>query len=258
MENLPLYNFEKAKLTKSFATITPPIFILRVWGEMKSLNPTINLVRTGEVKDGYVVVRVEGKDGDAIGSAGYTRQTSFQEVKGTKGVVVIGENKTVELDYADAGFGDTAETTAATPKLGDINGMHEIVLKSYVNDELFGVSETTLRLTIDGNCNVAGTAVVTNPSLEHPILCQSHVTGKYYPSSIMINPSTIEVSGYPEIHWPKGAGIGPVILENYKASVALYGNGTNDPHQQDTISYQYRNTQMNWVKLNQLVKVITD
>ncbi len=251
MDNLSLYNFENAKLTLTLAQVIPPLYNLTVTGKTGSLNPTINLVKTGAIVDGYVEVAVEGKDGMAIGSMDYTRQISLQELEGTKGVLVKGENKTVELNW------EVASTKTGAADLADVDGMKELTLQSYVNDMIFGATETTLKLTIDGNYNVTGTAVVVTHGIENPIVCKSHVTGKFFPSSIMINPSTIEVTGYPEIHWPSGGGVGPVIPQNYKASITLYANVEGQPHQQDMISYQYRNGQFNWVKLNQKVKVIS-
>lgn len=89
----------------------------------------------------------------------------------------------------------------------------------------------------------------TNP----PVNVTSHVTGTWqYELTGGAFPGTVKIvlQGWPEIKWPARGGIGPVILENYRATLKL-----SPKH--SVISYDYRDAAGEWVSVSdQAVKVI--
>ncbi|TWB77708.1 uncharacterized protein DUF1842 [Nitrospirillum amazonense] len=88
----------------------------------------------------------------------------------------------------------------------------------------------------------------TNPSVN----VTSHVTGTWrYELTGGGFPGTVSVvlQGWPEIKWPPRGGIGPVIPENYRATLHLSPKGS-------VISYDYRDAAGEWVSVGeQPVKV---
>lgn len=231
------YSFETAEMHMTLCCIIPPIYNVKVTGETGSLNPVIKLVSTGQVDNNYVVVEVQGKDGMAIGSMEYTKSIDLQEVKDTKGVVVKGANgKEVQLDWNDVSkLSDTATT-----------GLFHLQLQSETN--LMGAPILHMSLGVDSvNDKVTGIASVTQ-ALEKPVVCTSHVTGNLIYETVMkpgVSKIRIDLSGYPEIHWPSGGGVGPVIPKNFSAMLLFDSNWTNG-----TVQYQYATTS-GWVKESQ-------
>ena len=239
LQNLELYPFESAEMHVTAAAIIPPIFNLEVKGETGSLDAVIELVNTKEVEDGYLVVVVLGKDGLAIGSGPYKKSIDITEVVKTEGVVVKGaDGKEQKLPW------DAVTKTNAKEAVG----FFHMSLRSESN--LAGAPIVYLELGVDTvNEAVTGSAIVTQ-ALKNPVVCKSHVTGVLI-SQFVMPPGTstyrIDLTGYPEIHWPKGGGIGPVIPKNFTATLLFDSNWANG-----TIQYQYA-TASGWVKENQKI-----
>jgi len=237
-----LYSFENAIMHITQATIIPPIYYVEVTGETGSLDATINLVNTGDIEEGYLLLEVQGKDGPAIGSTSYSRSIDISQVKGTKGVKVIGKkNKEVKLDWIDSTQLSSKSTT----------GLFHLLLQS--ESRLPGAPILHLQLGVDTmNSTVSGIATVTQP-LAEPVVSTSHVIGNVIYESVMKPGKSmirIDLSGYPEIHWPKGAGLGPVIPKNFSAIILFDEHWNNG-----TIQYQYL-TSSGFVKENQKLVLI--
>ena len=236
-----LYSFENAKMHITAATIIPPIYYVEVSGVTGSLNPTINLVNTGAIENGYLVLEVLGEDGVATGSMNYSRSIDVSEVENTLGVVVKGaNNKEVKLEWSDV---NQLSSTATT-------GLFHLPLQS--ESSLFGAPILHLQLTVDSvNNKVSGGATVTQP-LAKPVVCTSHVTGNLIYETVLAPGKSmirIDLTGYPVIHWPAGAGVGPVILKNFSAMILFDENWNNG-----TVHYQYA-TSTGWVKESQKIFV---
>ena len=239
-----LYSFENAKMHITAATIIPPIYYVEVSGETGSLNPTINLVNTGAIDNGYLVLEVQGeKPGKvvAIGSMSYSRSIDVSQAEHTQGVIIKGANKEVKLEWSDV---NQLSSTATT-------GLFLLPLQS--ESLLLGAPILHLQLTVDSvNNKVSGGATVTQP-LAKPVVCTSHVTGNLIYETVMAPGKSmirIDLSGYPVIHWPAGGGVGPVILKNFSAMILLDENWNNG-----TVHYQYA-TSTGWVKESQKISVV--
>ncbi|MBB6251958.1 DUF1842 domain-containing protein [Nitrospirillum iridis] len=100
-----------------------------------------------------------------------------------------------------------------------------------------GAPTDTLTLTVyTPNREVTGHSVVSQ-AVNPPLHVASHVTGTLIYETV-IGPGSkvrIDLNGWPEIHWPKQAGIGPVIPQNYKATLLLEPN-----YASGIIRYEYR------------------
>jgi hypothetical protein len=100
-----------------------------------------------------------------------------------------------------------------------------------------GAPINTLNLTVyTPKSTVTGHSEVSQ-AVNPPLNVSSHVTGNLIYATVMGPGSKIrlDLTGWPEIVWPAGAGVGPVIPENYSAIVLLepdYSGGE--------IIYQYR------------------
>ena len=111
---------------------------------------------------------------------------------------------------------------------------------------LMGAPTVKLSLTIDTVTDVANGLATVTQALEDPIVCRSHVNGPVIYEYTMDPESScirVDLTGYPEIHWPSGGGIGPVIPANFKAQILLSTNW-----QEGKIYYQYQTSTGNWVK----------
>lgn len=242
-QNLALYPFENATMHITQATIIPPIFDVVVTGATGSLNPVIKLVNTHQVADDYLVIEVVGKDGVAIGTTQYSKSIDVSALTELKGVVVKGANKEVTLDW-DA---PKQLSTKATV------GLFPLTLQS--ESSLLGAPTVNLQLTIDTpNKTVSGLATVSNGSLAKPIVCKSHVTGDFIYETVMSPGESkirIDVTGHPQIHWPKGGGVGPVIPKNFSAMILL-----NTDWSEGTIQYEYATGVNEWQKESQAIKSV--
>ena len=228
-----LYSFENAKMHLTAATIIPPIYYVEVSGETGSLNPTINLVNTGSINNGYLELEVQGNDGIAIGTMSYSRSIDVSEVEHTQGVIIKGANKEVKLEWSDVNQLSSSATT----------GLFLLQLQS--ESQFLGAPILQLQLTVDTvNNNASGGATVTQP-LAKPVVCSSHVTGNLIYETVMAPGKSmirVDLTGYPVIHWPAGGGVGPVILKNFTAMILFDENWNNG-----TVHYQYA-TSTGWVK----------
>lgn len=208
-----LYPFERATLEISPAMIIPPIFTLTVFGETQSLGATIEIVNTHDTVNGYMIFEVLGKDTAAIGSIGYERNIGAQEIEGTKGVLIVGLNKEVKLDWNSA------------TQLSKVDTVGLFHLNLITESGILGAPTLTLSLGVDTvNKKVTGVAEVYDNSLRDPVLCQSHVTGEMIYEVVMPpghSAIRIDLTGYPEIHWPVYGGIGPVIPSNFTAVIVF-------------------------------------
>lgn len=237
---LGLYPFQSASLKVVPVGLHPPLYRLTVSGETGSLNPVIELRNTHLVEGGYLVVEVLGQDGAAIGSTHYQRSIDFQEVPDTLGVVVTGKGKSEKLDWGNVRhISDSAAT-----------GLFFLPLKSVSN--MPGAPVVNLRLTVDSvNNTVNGLAVVTQ-ALAHPVVCKSSVSGNLIHETVM-SPGTsrirIDLTGYPEIHFPPNGGIGPVVPKNFTAMILFDTDWSNG-----TIQYQYLGGS-GWIKENQPIEI---
>ena len=112
--------------------------------------------------------------------------------------------------------------------------------------EAIGAPIVNYRLTVDTvNERATGLAEVTQ-ALAQPVVCSSHVSGPVIYETVMGPGSKIrlDLDGYPIFHFPAGAGIGPVILENFKSIVLL------DPDwQTGEVRYQYRASDGSWIHI---------
>jgi len=236
-----LYPFENAVMHITPSMIIPPIFNVEVKGETGSLNPIIKLINTGNVEEGYLILEVVGKDGVAIGSAPYTRSIDVSQEKNTNGVRVIGLKKDVKLDWE--------KSNQISPKA--TAGLFHLPLQS--ESPLFGAPMLHLQLGVDTiNNTVSGIATVTQ-ALAEPLVCTSHVTGNVIYETVMKPGKSmirIDLSGYPEIHWPQGGGVGPVIPKNFTAMILFDENWNNG-----TVQYQYL-TSSGFVKEVQKIELI--
>ncbi|WP_044564365.1 DUF1842 domain-containing protein [Azospirillum sp. B4] len=100
-----------------------------------------------------------------------------------------------------------------------------------------GAPTDALNLTIyTPKREVTGHSLVTQAT-NPPLHVASHVTGTLIYETV-IGPGSkvrIDLNGWPEIHWPPQAGIGPVIPQNYKAILLLEPNFASG-----VIRYEYR------------------
>lgn len=242
-QHLELYPFETAKMHISAATIIPAIYNITVTGITGSLDAVIELVNTRRILDNYLVIQVLGKDGDAIGSAGYTKTINVSEVKDTEGVMIIGaDEKAVKLNWN--------AVTQLNAK--DAVGFFHLPLQS--KSSLMGAPILHLQLGVDTvSEKVTGSAVVTQ-ALKDPVVCKSHVTGNLIHETVMPPGESkirIDLTGYPQIHWPSNGGVGPVILKNFKAILLFNDDWTNG-----VVQYQYA-TASGWVKEKQNISIVT-
>jgi hypothetical protein len=236
-----LYPFENAVMHITIATSIPPIFNVEVTGQTGSLNPIIHLTNTGNIEEGYLILELLGKDGDAIGSAPYSKNISILQEGNTNGVMVKGLKKDVKLDWENSNQISPRATT----------GLFHLPLRS--KSRIIGAPILHLQLGVDTiNHTVSGIATVTQ-ALAEPVVSTSHVTGKLIYETVMKPGKSmirIDLSGYPEIHWPKGMGIGPIISKNFSSIILFdehWGNGIVD--------YQYL-TSHGFVKQNQKIVLI--
>jgi hypothetical protein len=236
-----LYPFENAEMHITQAMIVPPIFNLEVKGKTGSLNPIIKIIKTGNIEDGYLILEVMGKDGAATGTAPYSRNIDISPEKNTQGVRVIGLNKDVKLDWE--------KSNQISPKA--TAGLFHLPLQS--ESPLLGAPILHLQLGVDTvNNTVSGIATVTQ-ALADPVVCTSHVTGNLIYETVMKPGKSmirIDLSGYPEIHWPKGGGVGPVIPKNFSAMILFDENWNNG-----IVQYQYL-TSFGFVKEDQKIALI--
>ena len=243
METSNLYPFKSASLAIAPTPILPPVYTLTVVGETRSLNATINLIDTGETIDNYLVVAVVGKDGEAIGTTRYVRRTDVIEREGTKGVLVRGLDHTEKVNWPHL----------EKVNLKEFDGFNCICVQT-IPDPL-GSLQLTLDLCIDVHDNVTGMATIEEVTDFHPkVIGRYYVNGKYIPSGIIINPSIIELKGYPEIIWPSHGGVGPVVLPSFFAEVLLFENPKGEPHQTDSVKYKFKDGSR-WVKKEQQARV---
>ncbi len=238
MITLDLYQFENAKMSITPAMIVPPVFRVEVTGETGSLGFVIELVKQEQLDNGYIVIEVLGKDNEAIGTAKYTRSILISKEKGTKGVIVKGaKNKSVTIDWDAASKLKTTATSGLFP------------LKVQSETTLFGAPILHVTLGVDTvNKKVTGIATVTQ-ALQNPIVCTSHVTGDLIYETVQspgISKIRIDLTGYPEIHWPTNAGIGPVIPKNFSA-ILLFDKDWSS----GIAMYQYRTNNAGWIKEEQ-------
>ncbi|MBT9372535.1 DUF1842 domain-containing protein [Rhizobium sp. CSW-27] len=100
-----------------------------------------------------------------------------------------------------------------------------------------GAPVNTLSLTVyTPKSIVTGHSEVTQ-AVNPPLNVSSHVTGTLIYETVMGPGSKvrIDLTGWPEINWPAGAGVGPVIPENYSAIIVLEPDFSSGE-----IIYQYR------------------
>lgn len=241
-QELELYPFETATLQKSAAMIIPPIFILEVKGKTGSLNPEIQLVNTGKISDGYLVVQVVGANGTAVGEMDYSRELNFTESDRTKGILIQGaQNHAMNLDW-----NDVTEVHANT-----MVGLFHLSLQS--ESPLLGAPVVNLQLGVDTiNKKVSGFAAVTQP-LINPNVCTSHIVGTMIHEYVMkpgVSYIRVDLAGYPEIHWPSGSGIGPVVLKNFSGTILFNADWSNG-----IVHYQYNCGGSGWVQENQKISM---
>jgi len=76
-----------------------------------------------------------------------------------------------------------------------------------------------------------------------PLNLNSKVDGEYTYMCVMPKNCHILVTaqGYPEIKWPKGAGLGPVILPNFELRMVLTENWKSG-----TANYKYQDNSGRW------------
>lgn len=234
MKQLPLYPFSSASIKVSAATIFPPIYIVTVEGTTDSLDPTIELVDTKQTENDYLVVNVEGKDGLAIGSMQYKKTINVQQAANLKGVLVKGEGKEQTLEWSN-----TAELTATA-------GLFHLPLQS--SSQLLGAPTINLQLGVDTVNETASGIATVHQSTRQGTVCTSEVKGKViyeYTMDPKDSKIRIDLTGYPNIHWPPHGGVGPVILPNLKATILLDTDWSSG-----TIMYQYMHNS-GWVHESQ-------
>jgi len=236
-----LYPYENAVMHITQAMIIPPIFNIKVTGETGSLNPIIKLVNTGKIENGYLIIEVEGRDGIAIGSVEYSRSMDISQIKDTLGIRIIGSDKDVTLDWKNSNQISPEATT----------GLFHLPLQS--ESQLLGAPILHLQLGVDTmNNTVSGIATVTQP-IAKPVVCTSHVTGSLIYETVMKPGKSkirIDLSGYPEIHWPTRAGVGPVIPKNFTAMILFDEDWNNG-----IVQYQY-STQTGIIREDQKIEIV--
>ncbi|MDE1145943.1 MAG: DUF1842 domain-containing protein [Azospirillaceae bacterium] len=101
-----------------------------------------------------------------------------------------------------------------------------------------GAPRNTLNLTVyTPKGEVTGHSQVTQ-AVSPPVRVDSHVTGTWNYEIVggkLPGTVRIDLNGWPEIHWPPRAGIGPVIPQNYKSTLLLRAGSTSG-----VIRYEYR------------------
>ncbi|MTI44148.1 uncharacterized protein DUF1842 [Roseibium hamelinense] len=116
-----------------------------------------------------------------------------------------------------------------------------------------GAPTNTLMLTV-----YAPTQTVTGHSSVHqainpPLNVESHVSGNLIFATVMDKEKSrirIDLAGWPEIRLPGGAGIGPVIPENYNAQILL-----KTDYSEGTIRFRFRDDFMSeWHSVSQEIK----
>ncbi len=132
-------------------------------------------------------------------------------------------------------------------------GLFLLNLESFPKQGIVGAPTLSLHLTVDTVSDQAhGMAVVTQ-ALEQPIVCRSSVSGNVIYETVMSPGESkirIDLTGYPEIHWPSHGGIGPVMPKNFKAMVLLDSDWKNG-----TVVYQYL-TYAGWQSVSQGIAIV--
>ena len=125
------------------------------------------------------------------------------------------------------------------------------LLKLETRTDLIGGAVLNLILTVyTPTDTVTGYAEVTQP-LEHPVVAQAHVTGVLIHETVLPPSKShvrIDLTGYPEIHWPLPGGVGPVIGQNFKSIIVLEAD-----YSEGTIRYQYKSHTGRWIVLEQKI-----
>jgi hypothetical protein len=119
-----------------------------------------------------------------------------------------------------------------------ISGLFLLKLKSVVPAGILGAPNNDLVLSVyTPKRTVTGHSLVLNSSLYPPLIVNSHVTGNLIYATVMGPGSKIRIDldGWPEVNWPVGAGVGPVIPENYTAQILL-----EPDYSKGIIIYNYR------------------
>ncbi len=90
---------------------------------------------------------------------------------------------------------------------------------------------------------IAHITQATNPPLDQ----HSKVSGNYTYLTVMPNNSHILVTatGFPDIHWPAGAGHGPQLQPNFELHMVL-----EDDWQTGRANFKYRDPNGNWQEAN--------
>lgn len=122
------------------------------------------------------------------------------------------------------------------------------LLKLQSGSGMPGAPVLHLNLGVDApHDKVTGIAEVTQ-ALANPVVCTSHVHGVVIYETVMGPGSKIRIdlSGYPNIDWPKDAGVGPVIPKNFTAMVLL-----DTDWRSGEVRYQYQSVNGGWVSMTQ-------
>jgi len=84
-------------------------------------------------------------------------------------------------------------------------------------------------------------------------VCSSHVAGNVIYETVMGPGSKIRIdlNGYPIIHWPPDAGVGPVYPKNFTAMVLL-----DQDWSKGEVHYQYLSNIGVWVSEVQKIKEV--
>lgn len=93
---------------------------------------------------------------------------------------------------------------------------------------------------------VTGESTVSNASLGNMVTSNIRGTVTPYPSEADPQVWMVNITGWPQVSWPKGGGIGPILLSNLKASFSVLPNwqkGTSG-------SYAYRSGSLEWTKIS--------
>ncbi|MGB8842720.1 MAG: DUF1842 domain-containing protein [Aliidongia sp.] len=122
-------------------------------------------------------------------------------------------------------------------------GLFQLKLQSSTGG-LLGAPELNLSLVVyTPKSEVTGYAEVSQAVTPPSGLTKSHVHGSMTYLTVMGPGSKVrfDLTGYPCIHWPPHAGIGPVIPVNFKAIAVL-----NTQLTEGTVDYEWQTSDGEW------------
>lgn len=119
------------------------------------------------------------------------------------------------------------------------------LVRYHVGTGLPGAPTLTLALTVNTVDHTINGAARLTQAISPPLDLRMNVHGTYAPIPMLPAPGIIaNLTGYPAVHWPPGAGIGPVILPDLDLHMQL-----DTDFQGGVASYRYLAANGQWIEV---------